>query len=326
MISAGHATANHLHTTNITHPWVSKISASHHSLRAGLGLTLNGFADALGAAEADAVGALAALDLCEGEALDAVLAALIAVADTTGVGDYHGALGGYVGVALGNQLRRVSTMRSCSPLFVALITVGCASEIQPVSAQRPVEASATASASIAPAQSTPNTSGIGSSGLSQSNPASSSPLPIDSSTPATSSKPTLPSVADTKPRPSPESRGFRWVGRRRGPGPSTDDLSVLMKGDMPLEIIGRIVRQNFGRLRMCYEAGLKRDPNLSGRVAVEFVIDRDGSVTSAVDGGSDLPDQEVVRCIANAYRQLTFPAPPKGPVELIYPFVFSPGA
>src|SRR5689334_9657332 len=49
-------------------------------------------------------------------------------------------------------------------------------------------------------------------------------------------------------------------------------------GRLPPEVIQRIVRQNFGSFRLCYENSLRNCPNLQGRVAVRFVIDSDGSV------------------------------------------------
>mgnify|MGYP006314362019 FL=1 len=59
-----------------------------------------------------------------------------------------------------------------------------------------------------------------------------------------------------------------------------------MNGRLPPEVIQRIVRQNFGRFRLCYENGLRNNPTLSGRVSVKFVIDRSGAVSTAQDGGS----------------------------------------
>ena len=39
-----------------------------------------------------------------------------------------------------------------------------------------------------------------------------------------------------------------------------------VSGRLPPEVIQRIVRQNFGRFRLCYENGLRNNPNLQGRV------------------------------------------------------------
>lgn len=93
---------------------------------------------------------------------------------------------------------------------------------------------------------------------------------------------------------------------------------------LPATVIQRIVRQNHGRFRLCYENGLRANPNLAGRVAVSFTIGRDGSVMMARNAGSDLPDSAVVSCVVRAYYGLSFPAPEVGTVNVTYPIAFSP--
>jgi len=107
--------------------------------------------------------------------------------------------------------------------------------------------------------------------------------------------------------------------------PTLRNGAVQVNGRLPPEVVQRIVRQNFGRFRLCYENGLRNNPNLQGRVAVKFVIGRSGEVTTAQDGGSDLPDQGVVSCIVRGVGNLSFPQPEGGIVTVVYPIVFSPG-
>ena len=95
---------------------------------------------------------------------------------------------------------------------------------------------------------------------------------------------------------------------------------------IPTEVIQRIVRQNYGRFRLCYENGLRNNPNLQGRVSTRFVIDAQGSVRNVANGGSDLPDSGVVECVVKAYQSLSFPQPDSGQaVTVVYPIMFSPG-
>ncbi|MBK8251386.1 MAG: AgmX/PglI C-terminal domain-containing protein [Polyangiaceae bacterium] len=101
--------------------------------------------------------------------------------------------------------------------------------------------------------------------------------------------------------------------------------ATSVSGRLPPEVVQRIVRRNFGRFRLCYENGLRSNPNLSGRVSVRFVIDRTGSATAVSNGGSDLPDQGVISCVVNAFRGLSFPEPEGGVVTVVYPIMFSPG-
>jgi hypothetical protein len=95
-------------------------------------------------------------------------------------------------------------------------------------------------------------------------------------------------------------------------------------GRLPPEVIQRIVRQNYGDLRKCYETGLAKDPSLTGRVTTKFVIDRAGAVSSVQDGGSDIPDATVVTCVLGVFGGLKFPQPEGGIVTVVYPIVFSP--
>lgn len=97
-----------------------------------------------------------------------------------------------------------------------------------------------------------------------------------------------------------------------------------VNGHLPAETIQRVVRANFGRFRNCYDAGLRTNPSLSGRVVTKFVIGRDGSVTLSADGGSDLPDRSVVSCVVRSYQNLSFPTPEGGQVTVTYPLIFTP--
>jgi 2-polyprenyl-6-methoxyphenol hydroxylase-like FAD-dependent oxidoreductase len=75
---------------------------------------------------------------------------------------------------------------------------------------------------------------------------------------------------------------------------------------------------------MCYEDGLRKNPNLEGRVEARFVIGRDGAVSNVRNGASDLPDSKVVSCVVGTYYGLSFPPPTDGIVTVSYPIFFSP--
>jgi hypothetical protein len=107
--------------------------------------------------------------------------------------------------------------------------------------------------------------------------------------------------------------------------PMPREGTVTTNGHLPPEVIQRIVRQNFGRFRMCYENGLKSNPTLNGRVVTKFVIGRDGAVSQAMDGGSDLPNQEVTSCVVRSFQNLSFPMPEGGVATVIYPITLNPG-
>lgn len=97
-----------------------------------------------------------------------------------------------------------------------------------------------------------------------------------------------------------------------------------LSGHLPPDVIQRVVRQNFGRFRQCYEVGLRSNPNLEGRVTARFVIGRDGAVSN-VSAGGDMPDAAVRSCVASAFYGLSFPAPDSGIVTVTYPILLTPG-
>ena len=123
--------------------------------------------------------------------------------------------------------------------------------------------------------------------------------------------------------------GIAVRGPRTAPSPEGPRLMGQITQD-PIDTevapqrIQAVVRNDYGRIRTCYEQGLHGCPNLEGRISIRFVIGRDGTVTKARDNGSDLPDAAVVQCVVRAVRGLTFPRP-KQPVTVEYPIMFSPG-
>ena len=114
----------------------------------------------------------------------------------------------------------------------------------------------------------------------------------------------------------PQSRHVAW-------GLSMSSGVLTVHGRLPPEAIQRVIRQSFGRLRACYERGLQRSPDLEGRIAVKFVIDREGDVAMASTSESTLGDASVESCVAKAYEAMSFPKPEGGIVTVVYPIVFT---
>jgi hypothetical protein len=122
-------------------------------------------------------------------------------------------------------------------------------------------------------------------------------------------------------------QGFGSGHGRLGGGAKPSKLQtgrVTVAGRLPPEVIQRIVRQNNGRFRLCYENGLRKDPTLGGTVTVRFVIGREGRVSNVSSGG-DLPDKSVAQCIELAFYGLEFPAPEGGIVTVSYPIRLTSG-
>ncbi len=116
------------------------------------------------------------------------------------------------------------------------------------------------------------------------------------------------------------------LGGNHTNAPRVRQGTTTVNGRLPPEVIQRIVRQNFGRYRLCYEQGLQKDPKLSGKVAIKFVIDTQGAVSSAAsDPSTTMSDASVVSCVTRGFSNLSFPQPEGGIVVVIYPLIFEPG-
>ena len=103
-----------------------------------------------------------------------------------------------------------------------------------------------------------------------------------------------------------------------------DDGATLSSAALPPEVVRRIVRQNFGRFRLCYENGLRTDPTLAGSVRTRFVIEADGAVGTVSDAGSLMSDAGVVACVQRAFGGLAFPVPTGGvPMAVTYSLSFT---
>lgn len=100
--------------------------------------------------------------------------------------------------------------------------------------------------------------------------------------------------------------------------------ATQVRGRLPPSLIQAIVRARFSDFRACYEAGLGRNPELSGRITARFIIDQSGAVSHVSDGGSSLADTEVRDCVLKAFYGLRFPAPQGGIVTVSYPIQLAP--
>ena len=107
--------------------------------------------------------------------------------------------------------------------------------------------------------------------------------------------------------------------------PSIRQGALQVVGELPPEVIQRIVRQNFGRFRLCYENGLRTNPALAGTVTIKLVIAKDGSPRQGNIASTDLSDKAVVACIMRGFSNLSFPRPESGEVVVLYPLKLAPG-
>jgi len=83
-------------------------------------------------------------------------------------------------------------------------------------------------------------------------------------------------------------------------GPKVDRRGeVLSDPDQIRQMIGKLMRQQVGRLTQCYERQLKREPNLGGRWLVRYTVNTEGRAVDASATGRDVSHAELEECLAN---------------------------
>jgi len=120
------------------------------------------------------------------------------------------------------------------------------------------------------------------------------------------------------------SRAGRAAPRPAEAGPTILPGAPVVRGSLAREVIQRVIRQNVAAVRYCYESELRREPSLTGRLGVRFIIGPRGTVQSATaQPGSTLQNATVTACVLRQVRRWRFPAPAGGGVVMVnYPFIF----
>jgi outer membrane biosynthesis protein TonB len=96
-----------------------------------------------------------------------------------------------------------------------------------------------------------------------------------------------------------------------------------VEGGLTADQIARVVKQNLGAVRYCYERQLAANPNLYGKIKVQFVIAPTGKVTTQSIKSSTMKSALVEGCILRKIKRWAFPLPKGGTeVAVSYPFYF----
>ena len=105
--------------------------------------------------------------------------------------------------------------------------------------------------------------------------------------------------------------------------PSKMSGSKEALGQRTEQSIWRIVSSRQGRIKYLYEKYLKRNPNLRGKITVEFTIAANGFVSDARIIESTINHPELEQDLLALVRRLKFDPIPLGNVTTVFPFVFS---
>jgi len=115
--------------------------------------------------------------------------------------------------------------------------------------------------------------------------------------------------------------GQQKTGVRVVPG---GNEAVFSSGSIDREAIRRAIQSNLRAIRTCYERQLNRQPDLFGKLIMEWVIAEQGRVRSVRVKSSEIGDPRVGECVGGVIRTIRFPEPPTNEeVTVSYPFFFS---
>ena len=100
---------------------------------------------------------------------------------------------------------------------------------------------------------------------------------------------------------------------------------VIGTGTLSNKSIGRTVNRRKNALKGCYEAELKKDDSLKGKIKVQFTIETSGRVSTVKVIQNTMGSQAVASCIRAQIKRWRFRDKPQGgSVTVAYPFVFTP--
>lgn len=89
--------------------------------------------------------------------------------------------------------------------------------------------------------------------------------------------------------------------------------------------VSRAIRRRSAAFQQCYEAALKSNSKLKGKLVIEFTIGERGRVTETFVIRDGLGSSQVSKCVQGVLKRMRFPAPEDGEVAITNSFVFQPG-
>jgi hypothetical protein len=109
-----------------------------------------------------------------------------------------------------------------------------------------------------------------------------------------------------------------------GRTPRFSTSRVVATGRLTPAVVEKGIRNHENRFRLCHEQAEKRSTSAYGTLLMLFIIGRDGSVSKATVGYSDVPSAVFVDCMTTVFAEMSFPKPARGVVSVEYKLVIEP--
>jgi hypothetical protein len=118
--------------------------------------------------------------------------------------------------------------------------------------------------------------------------------------------------------------GVGGLGKKGDRDVNVSTGTAVVMGSVDKELIRKVIQDHAAQIRYCYEQQLAVNPRLQGKVSVKWVINGDGSASSAqIDrSGTSLEDERVHECMMARITSWQFPKPKGGGIAVItYPWI-----
>ncbi len=95
-------------------------------------------------------------------------------------------------------------------------------------------------------------------------------------------------------------------------------------GSIDKEAIRRVILDNISQIRNCYERVLNQQPDLFGKLVIEWDIEDKGRVRQAKAVSNSTGSSQLATCVVTRLKSWRFPEPPDDQIARVtYPFVFA---
>lgn len=100
--------------------------------------------------------------------------------------------------------------------------------------------------------------------------------------------------------------------------------SPTLQGDgLSRAQVAKVINEHLSEIRACYKGAILRDPDVSGKIIVNFTIGASGKVTRSAIDSSSVGYPRLETCVVGRLKTWNFPKPRGGVnVGVVYPFIF----